>query len=120
MIRSDFHTHTYFCDGHNAPEEMVLAAIARISNGDMRRALDAYEFEVYFQPQYNIQSDPPKLACAEALIRWNHPELGMIPPNDGGIGAGQALAAMHHLNKLNHHSSTSHSSIPFKGDGLCV
>ena len=50
--------------------------------GDMRRALDSYEFEVYFQPQYNIQSDPPKLASAEALIRWNHPELGMIAPND--------------------------------------
>ena len=50
--------------------------------GDMRRALDAYEFEVYYQPQYNIQYDPPRLASAEALIRWNHPELGMIAPND--------------------------------------
>ena len=45
---------------------------------------------------------------------------GMIPPNDGGIGAGQALAAMYHLNKTNQHSSISHSSIPTKGDGLCV
>lgn len=48
---------------------------------------------------------------------------GMIPPNDGGIGAGQALAAMHHLNKINQppsHSSISHSSIPKQGDSLCV
>ena len=49
---------------------------------------------------------------------------GMIPPNDGGIGAGQALAAMWHLNKTNRtpipHSSISHSSIQKQGDGLCV
>ena len=47
---------------------------------------------------------------------------GMIPPNDGGIGAGQALAAMYQLNKTDktEHSSISHSSIPEQGDGLCV
>ena len=49
---------------------------------DLRRALDNYEFEVYYQPKYDIQSDPPKLVSAEALIRWRHPELGMIPPGD--------------------------------------
>ena len=49
---------------------------------DLQRALDNYEFEVYYQPQYNILSDPPKLESAEALVRWNHPELGMIAPND--------------------------------------
>jgi len=38
----------------------------------------------------------------------------MLPPNDGGIGAGQALAAMYHLNNPNH------SSIRNQGDGLCV
>ena len=37
---------------------------------------------MYYQPQYNIQCDPPKLVSAEALVRWNHPELGMIPPGD--------------------------------------
>ena len=49
---------------------------------DLRRALDAYEFEVYYQPKYDIQSEPPKLVSAEALVRWSHPELGMIPPDD--------------------------------------
>ncbi|MDD6337164.1 MAG: carbamoyltransferase HypF [Lentisphaeria bacterium] len=39
---------------------------------------------------------------------------GMLPPNDGGICAGQALAAMYHLNNPNH------SSILKQGDGLCV
>ena len=49
---------------------------------DLNRALSSYEFEVYYQPQYDIQCDPPKLVSAEALVRWNHPELGLIPPND--------------------------------------
>ena len=49
---------------------------------DLRRAIDEYEFEVYYQPKYDIQSDPPRLVSAEALIRWRHPELGMISPAD--------------------------------------
>ena len=49
---------------------------------DLRRALTAHEFLVYYQPKYNIQCDPPRLASAEALIRWEHPELGLIPPSD--------------------------------------
>jgi EAL domain-containing protein (putative c-di-GMP-specific phosphodiesterase class I) len=35
---------------------------------------------VYYQPKYDIQANPPKLKSAEALIRWDHPELGMISP----------------------------------------
>ena len=49
---------------------------------DLHRALSSYEFEVYYQPQYDIQCDPPKPVSAEALVRWNHPELGLIPPGD--------------------------------------
>lgn len=49
---------------------------------DLRQALNSFEFEVHYQPQFDIQSDPPKLISAEALVRWNHPELGLIPPGD--------------------------------------
>ena len=49
---------------------------------DLRRALECYEFEVYYQPKYDIQCEPPRLVSAEALVRWRHPELGMIPPGD--------------------------------------
>ena len=49
---------------------------------DLRRAVDKREFKVYYQPKYNIQCDPPRMASAEALVRWQHPELGLIPPND--------------------------------------
>ena len=49
---------------------------------DLRNALDSYEFEVYYQPKFDIQREPPVLVSAEALVRWNHPDLGMISPDD--------------------------------------
>ena len=49
---------------------------------DLHRALGSYEFEVHYQPQFDIECDPPKLVSAEALVRWNHPDLGLSPPND--------------------------------------
>ena len=49
---------------------------------DLDRALKENALEVFYQPKYNIQCDPPKLASAEALVRWRHPELGMIAPDD--------------------------------------
>lgn len=49
---------------------------------DLSRALDEYQFEVYYQPKFDIQAEPPRLASAEALVRWRHPELGMIPPDE--------------------------------------
>ena len=49
---------------------------------DLPRALDHHELEVYYQPKYDIRAEEPKLASAEALVRWKHPELGMINPED--------------------------------------
>ncbi len=49
---------------------------------DLDRALREHEFQVYYQPKYAIQSEPPRFNSAEALIRWHHPELGLIPPAD--------------------------------------
>ena len=47
---------------------------------DVNRAAAEHQFLVFYQPKYDIQSVPPRLKSAEALIRWNHPELGMISP----------------------------------------
>ncbi|MGZ8273084.1 MAG: putative bifunctional diguanylate cyclase/phosphodiesterase [Burkholderiaceae bacterium] len=44
----------------------------------LRRALDRGEFEVYFQPRMNLATG--KVAGAEALVRWRHPELGVQEP----------------------------------------
>lgn len=45
----------------------------------MRGGLERNEFEVYFQPQVDLKSG--KLYSAEALLRWNSPELGFVPPD---------------------------------------
>ena len=49
---------------------------------DIEGAITNKDLIVYYQPKYNIQGDEPHLRSAEALIRWNHPEFGMISPGD--------------------------------------
>jgi diguanylate cyclase (GGDEF)-like protein len=46
--------------------------------GAMRRALDAGELEMYYQPKISV--DGGQLLGAEALARWNHPTRGLVPP----------------------------------------
>jgi len=47
---------------------------------DFKPSLESNRFVVYFQPKYDIRPENPVLASAEALVRWDHPELGMISP----------------------------------------
>ena len=47
---------------------------------DFAAAIKEQQFEVYFQPKFDIQSEIPVLVSAEALVRWNHPTLGMVFP----------------------------------------
>lgn len=44
------------------------------------RALEEKQFLIYYQPKFDIRAEKPVLAGAEALVRWKHPELGMISP----------------------------------------
>lgn len=46
----------------------------------LREDIDRNHFELYYQPKYNLNTE--KLTGFEALIRWNHPELGFISPAD--------------------------------------
>jgi len=46
----------------------------------LRQAVDDQQFELFFQPQISLRTG--RLIGFEALIRWNHPELGMISPDD--------------------------------------
>jgi len=55
-----------------------LSERLNLSN-DLHRALEQGEFELYYQPRINLARN--SWASAEALIRWNHPELGMVPPD---------------------------------------
>ncbi|MBB3109559.1 diguanylate cyclase (GGDEF)-like protein [Paenibacillus phyllosphaerae] len=45
----------------------------------MRRAIEQKQFSLHYQPQMDTQTG--RLIGIEALIRWNHPTMGMIPPN---------------------------------------
>ncbi len=50
-----------------------------IMEKEIRQALENQEFELYYQPQVNQHG---QVISAEALIRWNHPEKGLILPNE--------------------------------------
>lgn len=56
---------------------------------DVIRGLDNGEFEPYYQPK--VALDNASLQGAEALARWNHPQLGVLPPS-------------HFLHIMEHHS----------------
>ena len=45
----------------------------------MRHALERSEFSLHYQPQIDLRSG--KISAVEALIRWNHPQQGDIPPS---------------------------------------
>jgi diguanylate cyclase (GGDEF)-like protein/PAS domain S-box-containing protein len=46
--------------------------------GDLRHALEKNQLELYYQPQVNVESR--EIVAMEALVRWNHPRRGVIPP----------------------------------------
>ncbi|MBQ9059751.1 MAG: EAL domain-containing protein [Firmicutes bacterium] len=49
---------------------------------DFERAVAEGEITVWFQPQFRIKAEEqPVLASAEALVRWEHPELGRLTPD---------------------------------------
>jgi diguanylate cyclase (GGDEF)-like protein len=50
----------------------------RIMEQDLRKALPAGEFELYYQPVVNLESNV--ISGFEALIRWNHPQSGLVAP----------------------------------------
>ncbi len=59
--------------------EMNIEALERLLLGnDLRHALERGEFLLHYQPQLCVATG--KLLGMEALMRWRHPELGMIPP----------------------------------------
>jgi diguanylate cyclase (GGDEF)-like protein len=58
---------------------MNSRAFERLSlESSLRQALDREEFRVYYQPRVEISSG--KLLSFEALVRWQHPELGLVSP----------------------------------------
>ena len=71
--------------GRNQFRFFEAAMNARVTSramlgNDLRRALERNELLLYYQPQAEIASG--EIVGVEALVRWQHPELGLIPPAD--------------------------------------
>jgi diguanylate cyclase (GGDEF)-like protein/PAS domain S-box-containing protein len=62
-------------------EAMRTALMARVrTETELRRALAGNELEVYYQPVIELATGRP--VSTEALVRWNHPERGLVMPLD--------------------------------------
>jgi len=60
-------------------KSMNAAALQKLTlENKLRRALEREEFQLYFQPQIDVRSW--SIIGAEALIRWRHPDLGLVQP----------------------------------------
>jgi diguanylate cyclase (GGDEF)-like protein len=62
------------------PQMDALMQARRVLELDLRKALAAGEFELYYQPLIDLASN--EVDGFEALVRWNHPERGLVPPLD--------------------------------------
>ncbi len=66
-------TYRYF------DEQMNVEAVEHLAlRNDLRRALERGEFVLHYQPQISLATG--LVAGTEALIRWNHPDRGLVPP----------------------------------------
>ncbi|WP_030808312.1 putative bifunctional diguanylate cyclase/phosphodiesterase [Streptomyces sp. NRRL F-2799] len=70
----------------NTPDRLALL-------GDLRRALDAHEVQLHYQPKVRFDG---QVAGLEALVRWVHPERGKVPP-DEFIAIAESSGLMPHL-----------------------
>jgi diguanylate cyclase (GGDEF)-like protein/PAS domain S-box-containing protein len=68
------HHFRFFTEDMNAQ----VAEKLTLENG-LRRALDRKEFFLLYQPQMDIATG--RITGLEALLRWQHPELGLVPPD---------------------------------------
>ena len=67
--------HAFFDPSMNA------AALHRFTlEAKLRGALERGEFTLHYQPQFDVGTGA--VSGMEALLRWTHPELGVVPPND--------------------------------------
>ncbi|MBR0311412.1 MAG: EAL domain-containing protein, partial [Oscillospiraceae bacterium] len=76
MLRDDYSRSVLVYDNALYQNEVFTATLL----GGVHRAIQDRQLKVFYQPQYDIRGGEPVLCSAEALVRWEHPELGMISP----------------------------------------
>ena len=77
-LRGDYTRQVSYYDSKLNDKQVYNAKLIQ----DMDSSIRDHDFTVFYQPKYGIQGDRYVLRSAEALIRWKHPELGMISPGD--------------------------------------
>ena len=82
LRRADLAMYRAKSEGRNTlrffdPEMQELVTRRAALEADLRRALELQQFVLYYQAQVNLEG---QLIGAEALIRWQHPERGMVSP----------------------------------------
>lgn len=75
-LRNSYSTAFAVYDNELYEKELFRAKLV----SEVDRALEEKQFKVFYQPKYNIKGDNPRLSSAEALIRWQHPEFGLVSP----------------------------------------
>ncbi|AAR35420.1 EAL domain-containing protein [Geobacter sulfurreducens] len=59
--------------------EMNSKAFERLSlENNLRKGLEREELVLYYQPKVNVEDG--QISCMEALVRWQHPTMGLVPP----------------------------------------
>jgi EAL domain-containing protein (putative c-di-GMP-specific phosphodiesterase class I) len=73
-------------------EELNTKAVQRLrTEHELRRALERSEFELHFQPVVRLRDQT--IVGVESLLRWNHPERGLVPP-DEFVGVAEETGAI--------------------------
>ena len=67
--------HAYYRAEHNRHDKGRLQLV-----GELRRALDQGELVLYYQPKLNLRNG--SVERVEALLRWQHPTRGLLPPSE--------------------------------------
>jgi diguanylate cyclase (GGDEF)-like protein/PAS domain S-box-containing protein len=83
LARADMAMYAAKCDGRGTfryfeAQMNARAKARRALEMDLRQALANNEFELHYQPLVNLERN--EICSCEALLRWNHPQRGMIPP----------------------------------------
>ncbi|MGK5511473.1 bifunctional diguanylate cyclase/phosphodiesterase [Brevibacillus formosus] len=84
LKRADMALYTVKSRGKNGYDffdpTMETKSLERIlMENEMRKAIEQEQFQIYYQPKIDIATSA--MTGMEALVRWVHPELGIIPPN---------------------------------------
>jgi EAL domain-containing protein (putative c-di-GMP-specific phosphodiesterase class I)/CheY-like chemotaxis protein len=74
------HLLASYLDANAAPpSHMDKPCLPQWTRDDLVAALNGNQFEPYFQPKIDLDTGMP--TCVEILARWNHPDLGVLPPS---------------------------------------